>query len=86
MADCFQQKNVAGDMTIRIVIKNNKSTDISDKVCGLLIMALRDFAIGAMSVGGGYSVGKGILSVKNDYNREKFQIPKVDQRLILVKK
>ena len=60
----FSEKNVAGDMTIRIVIKNNKSTDISDKVCGLLIMALRDFAIGAMSVGGGYSVGKGILSVK----------------------
>lgn len=60
----FSEKNVAGDMTIRIVIKNNKSTDISDKVCGLLIMALRDLAIGAMSVGGGYSVGKGILSVK----------------------
>ena len=60
----FSEKNVTGDMTIRIVIKNNKSTDISDKVCGLLIMALRDLAIGAMSVGGGYSVGKGILSVK----------------------
>lgn len=60
----FSEKNVAGSMSIRIAIKNNKSADIADKVCGLLIMALRDLAIGAMSVGGGYSVGKGILSVK----------------------
>ena len=60
----FSEKNVAGSMRIRIAIKNNKSADIADKVCGLLIMALRDLAIGAMSVGGGYSVGKGILSVK----------------------
>lgn len=60
----FSEKNIAGSMSIRIAIKNNKSTDTADKVCGLLIMALRDLAIGAMSVGGGYSVGKGILSVK----------------------
>ena len=60
----FAERNVAGDMKIKISVKSNKDESVSDKVCGLLIMALRDLAVGAMSIGSGYSVGKGIITVK----------------------
>lgn len=57
----FNEKNVSGNVMFRIVIKNRNNPD---STCGLLLMALRDMAAGAMSVGGGYSVGKGIINVE----------------------
>lgn len=57
----FSEKNISGDMQIQITIKNKNHPD---KTCAILLMALRDLAIGAMSVGGGYNIGKGMISVK----------------------
>lgn len=56
----FNEKNVSGNVKFHIVIKNRNNPD---STCGLLLMALRDMAVGVMSVGGGYSVGKGIINV-----------------------
>lgn len=57
----FNEKNVSGNVMFRIVIHDRNNPD---STCGLLLMALRDMAVGAMSVGGGYSVGKGIINVE----------------------
>jgi CRISPR/Cas system CSM-associated protein Csm3 (group 7 of RAMP superfamily) len=57
----FSEKNVFGDLTLRVTIDNKNHPDRS---LGLLVLALRDLAIGSMSLGSGYSVGKGIISVK----------------------
>lgn len=56
----FNEKNVSGDMQLRIMIQDRNNPD---ETCGLLLMALRDMAVGVMSVGGGYNVGKGIIHV-----------------------
>ncbi len=56
----FHEKNVSGDMDISISIKNRNHPE---RTCGLLLMALRDLAIGVMNLGSGYNVGKGIIDV-----------------------
>ena len=60
----FAERNIAGKMTLKISVKSNKEEEKTNQVCGLLMMALRDLAIGAMSIGSGYSVGKGIVTVE----------------------
>lgn len=57
----FNEKNVSGTINFRIVIYDRNAPD---STCGLLLMALRDMALGVMSVGGGFNVGKGIIDVK----------------------
>ncbi len=57
----FCEKNIAGRLVLRIVIDDKNGPACT---CGLLLMALRDMAIGTMSLGSGYGVGKGIISVK----------------------
>lgn len=57
----FNEKNVSGNVMFRIMINDRNNPD---STCGLLLMALRDMAVGVMSVGGGYSVGKGIIHVE----------------------
>ena len=54
----FAEKNVAGNLSIQIAVRDKNDPD---RTCGLLLLALRDLAIGAMSIGGGYNVGKGII-------------------------
>ena len=56
----FSQKNVSGKVKFKVVIKD---TNEPDRSCGVLLMALRDLAVGAMSVGSGYNIGKGIIDV-----------------------
>lgn len=56
----FNEKNVSGKLAFRMTIADKNSPD---KSCGLLLLALRDMAIGTMNVGSGYSVGKGIIDV-----------------------
>lgn len=56
----FSEKNVAGELTIHIAIRDKNDPS---QTCGLLLMALRDLAIGVMNIGGGYNVGKGIIDV-----------------------
>lgn len=57
----FNEKNVSGEVSMQIVINDRNNPD---STCGLLLMALRDMAIGIVNVGGGYSVGKGIIHVE----------------------
>lgn len=57
----FSEKNIAGDMIFQIGIEDKNEPE---KTCGILLMALRDLAIGTMSIGSGYNVGKGIIKVK----------------------
>ena len=45
----FNEKNVSGDMQLHIMIRDKNDPD---GTCGLLLMALRDLALGVMSVGG----------------------------------
>ena len=56
----FAERNVFGDMEFRVAVKESPNREC---VSGLLLMALRDLAIGTMSVGGGYNVGKGFIDV-----------------------
>ncbi len=57
----FCEKNVSGNLNICISIKNRNHPE---RTCGLLLLALRDLAIGVMSLGSGYNVGKGIIDVR----------------------
>lgn len=57
----FHEKNAAGNVEFVIGIKKKENQDVT---LGLLILALRDLAIGVMSVGSGYSTGKGIIDVE----------------------
>lgn len=56
----FSERNVSGEMKLRIVISNKNTPERS---CALLLLALRDLAIGTMSLGSGYNIGKGIIEV-----------------------
>ena len=57
----FTEKNVAGKLQFKIGIEDKNEPE---KSCGILLMALRDLAIGTMNIGSGYNVGKGIIKVK----------------------
>ncbi len=59
----FSEKNVAGKLKLHIVIRNWKANN-AEQSCGLLLLTLRDLAIGSFTVGSGYSVGKGVIQVK----------------------
>ena len=56
----FSEKNVSGEMKLRITVSDKNTPDRS---CALLLLALRDLAIGVMSLGSGYNIGKGIMEV-----------------------
>lgn len=56
----FSEKNAAGNMEFMIDIKDRNHPDAS---LGLLILAMRDLAVHMMSVGNGYSTGKGMIAV-----------------------
>ncbi len=57
----FCEKNISGNLNICISIKNRNHPE---RTCGLLLLALRDLAIGVMNIGSGYNVGKGIIDVR----------------------
>lgn len=56
----FSEKNVFGDMELRIHISDSNQPE---RTLAVLLMALRDLAAGLVNIGSGYSVGKGILVV-----------------------
>lgn len=56
----FDEKNIAGEMTLHITIKDR---NLPDRTCAVLLMALRDLAAGMINLGGGYGIGKGFLTV-----------------------
>lgn len=57
----FSEKNVAGDMILKIDVQNRNRPD---ETLALLVLALRDLAIHTMSLGSGYSIGKGMITVE----------------------
>ena len=57
----FREKNAAGSMNLKIDIQNRNHPKAT---LALLILALRDLAIHTMSLGSGYSTGKGMIDVK----------------------
>lgn len=57
----FSEKNIFGELQIDMRINSSNNPEVT---LGLLILALRDLAIGQMNLGSGYSVGKGIIKVK----------------------
>ncbi|MCR5624799.1 MAG: hypothetical protein K6G11_06090 [Lachnospiraceae bacterium] len=58
----FSERNINGDLELIIEISKYNSYEA---ILGLLLMALRDLSIHTMSLGSGYSVGKGFLDVDN---------------------
>lgn len=59
----FTEKNAAGELNIHITIRNWKENNAKQS-CGLLLLTLRDLAIGAFTVGSGYSIGRGVIQVE----------------------
>ncbi len=57
----FSEKNVFGDAEFRVDILNK---NYPERTCGLLLLALRDMAVGMVSVGGGRNVGKGFIKIE----------------------
>ena len=59
----FYEKNISGDVNIRIFVTADRcpDTDYAEKTLGLLILALRDLAAGEFTLGSGYGKGKGYI-------------------------
>lgn len=57
----FSEKNAFGDVEFRIEVLNR---NYPERTCGLLLLALRDMAVGMLSVGGGRNVGKGFIAIE----------------------
>ena len=58
----FSEKNAAGKVEFMIDIKDRNEPEAT---LGILILAMRDLAVGMMSVGNGFSTGKGIIAVED---------------------
>lgn len=71
----FSERNVFGKAELRISVKKREGVEA---VCGLLLMALRDLAIGSMSIGGGFSIGKGFFEISELTIRTSGEIAKID--------
>lgn len=56
----FTTKNITGDVNFKICVADRNNPK---ETCGLILLALRDLAIGTMSVGSGYNVGNGFIAV-----------------------
>lgn len=56
----YSERNAAGNVKFKIEIKDRNKPE---RTLGLLLFALRDLAIGTMSLGSGYNVGKGFINI-----------------------
>lgn len=56
----FTQKNICGDITITIGIKDKNNPE---KSLGLLLLAIRDLAAKRFNLGSGYNIGKGFIDI-----------------------
>lgn len=74
----FREKNISGDLSIHITIKESS---FADAVCGLLLMVLRDVASQRVSFGSGRNIGKGYLNIdKVEIQHDKSQSCIIDFR------
>lgn len=55
----FSEKTVGGDISAEILVRNGTC---SDAAAGLLLLALRDLAVGMINIGSGYNVGRGFIT------------------------
>ena len=55
----FSEKTVSGDINAEIIVKDGT---YSDAATGLLLLALRDLAVGMINIGSGYNVGRGFIT------------------------
>ena len=55
----FSEKTVSGDINAEILVKDGT---YSDAATGLLLLALRDLAVGMINIGSGYNVGRGFIT------------------------
>jgi len=60
----FNQKYASGNLTMDIRISKDEKNPYANIACGLLVLALRDMANGQVTVGSGYSIGKGFIDIK----------------------
>ena len=70
----FTEKNISGKFDIKIMVKDTKT---SGKSAGLLLLALRDLAIGVFPIGGGANIGKGYLKI------DTIEIKKADRSAVI---
>lgn len=58
----MNEKPVLGEFQMRVQIKNGEDKKKNDAVVGLLLLVFRDFAVGNINIGSGYSIGRGRCS------------------------
>lgn len=66
----IQERLVFGELSLPIRISENPG---ADSQCGLLLLALRDLALGMVSIGSGSSVGRGFVKVEELCIKDKNQ-------------
>lgn len=74
----FSEKPVCGRLSIRVELERDSGQDCSDRESGMILMALRDLAMGLVSVGSGSSIGRGYLK------GEKITVKEGDQTLAVI--
>lgn len=88
----FTEKNAHGEMRLHVTVsafsegKETKERNQlkTDAAAGLLILALRDLALGLMNLGSGYNTGKGFIDV-SDIKIRKYTDGKISDAKIDVK-
>ena len=58
--ELFSEKAVSGDITAEITVED---CSCPHAAAGLLILALRDLAVGMINLGSGYNIGRGFITV-----------------------
>ncbi|MGV8145509.1 MAG: RAMP superfamily CRISPR-associated protein [Alkaliphilus sp.] len=58
----MKESPVLGNFQIRIQVKNGEDIIKTNSIVGLLLLVFRDFAVGNINIGSGYSIGRGRCS------------------------
>ena len=66
----FEEMVVDGNCRLRIRIEKNDGSEGAKAMCALLLLAIRDLAIGAVNFGSGASIGRGFAAVNAIVVRE----------------
>ena len=65
----FREQAVHGSLQIEAAVMNRrggmKNNSEADRACGILVLAMRDLALGMYNLGSGYSVGRGFLCAES---------------------
>lgn len=65
----FREQAVYGNLRIETAVMNHRSgkkdNPEADRACGILLLAMRDLALGMYNLGSGYSIGRGFLCAES---------------------